>query len=289
MSMVQFGTHSLKRIFPHTNERKKIVKLKYAVLTGLFAMLLTNCAKVPKSAKEAAEDALAARDYQTALSRAQAIIDNPGSDEDLQSAYLVKGQALLGLSEIDATDSLLEISQTEDKNLFEVLPTMDDLDTATAAADSFELAEGLAPTSRSTSELRSSQQLARMMANFTVVVKMLTRVFDVSTVGVTLTADAATAKDAMDYLYGGSRTVQYYVTNAIDAAQKSGSLTDDQEDLIVTTLTSIFEHLRLIQIALDGSGDYSYDTGTSSGTLNASSLDAEILEVLSFEMMRANL
>jgi len=265
------------------------MKTTFLVLASVFFLLNSGCGlkfSKDKTPREEAERALSNKDYATAITKAQIVLDDPSASEgDKQGAYLVLGKALLGKNNAtpDEVKAAIEAGQTAHRNFFEVVPSWDTSDTA---ADAFNTAEEMgAERSTEPSTINSTAQLNRMTANLTVVVKMFTRVLTIDS-SATVLNEGFTILDGLDYWFGGTRTVSYYVQNALAAMAKT-VLDDNTKDIINDVATTI-ENIRLINVARNGGDDFTYDDGTSH-TINSSSTEMEIKAAIDFQIFELNL
>lgn len=234
----------------------------------------------------AAEDALANGDYSTARTQAQAILDSETSTaEEQQRANLVIGAALLGEAEVVGDDVLAAFeAATTGTLVYDLIPDIDE-DTAVDAADA--LNSGANPESRNIGRsitVSAEKQRLRSIANLSVVLKMLTRVFVIDIGGVTL-VEGYTIQDALDYLFVGSRTVAYYAANAADAAA-AADFSSDMESLM-DLLSDAMANLGLMHAAINGGDPWDYDHDSMFGTINSGTSDGELLETAGYEILRA--
>ena len=114
-----------------------------------------------------------------------------------------------------------------------------------------------------TSSLNTTAQFRRGFANATVVVKMVTRYLDITvnpstsqataTLNSTAISESMTSRKVVLYLHNPPRTALYYAENAIDAFQKSESLTESQLKPFkrIKLIGKNFDRLRTIALNKD--------------------------------------
>ncbi len=97
----------------------------------------------------------------------------------------------------------------------------------------------------------SNAQFSRGLANVAVVMKMLNYVADfdasdLTNISATLNTDTVSnTKDAVNYLLGGNRNIQYYFTNAVDAFRKSGFISFQKASEVLKTFNDLAQKLKM--------------------------------------------
>jgi hypothetical protein len=186
--------------------------------------------------------------FESIATRASAQLEKDSlTDTERQSYLVIQGTAILGAHDItilNVVDVLADLE--DDSDVYEALRVLLGSISTTnlqLAADAINeanlLGGGLQPVSLlsegasvfSSAEvptLNNNKQLLRGVANLTVTVKMIIRVFSMDNSSVELTDSVDSYVDAVSYLFGGSRTVKYYADNAIDAFTLAGGLTESE-------------------------------------------------------------
>jgi hypothetical protein len=249
----------------------------------LSLLLVSGCSsnifKSLETAKQkTAAEAIRTGDFNSALSTSQAIIDSGATGPVLQSALVDKGVAILGQQNSLPYAVLPAVKTVADNptSANTVIKVINDtvtipLDKAQAAADALNYAQNLSSSSNISIQtvnvvfspsLNASAQLNRAVANFTVVVKMTTLYLDISSNPLTITLNSLAlasdikSKDVVAYLSTPPKTMAYYLTNAIDAAEKANVLTTSQLNIVKKTQPFGPNLANLNTIRLNG------DTGT---------------------------
>lgn len=244
-----------------------------------------------------ANDALQGGQYASAITNADTVLDDPNAsiDDKVQSS-LIKGQAILGKADITAAKLVITLEDRPEgatQNILSLFPDMD-IEEALLAADALNLAgfdiepsfftESLSVQGITAPQLTQNQQMARLIANATVCIKMLTRVYTITDTELTI-VEPHTFVDTLEYLFRREgRSVRTYSTAAKVAAPYTGLSPSNLA--LVDKITTCIDNLGLIKSAyLDHGTAYTYVDGITK-TINSNSTEDQVREAMTFEVLR---
>jgi hypothetical protein len=246
----------------------RVTQLTRWIVIATIPLCLAGCGQnifkgLAGEPSRTADEQLKQGNFQAAIDQADQLISNGVSGEALQEAYSTKGAAILAQNKnlpYNGIQKIIDLSKDPSANIVDTLDGVSSISPSAAAeaADCLNIADALGTSGDiQTSSianpvlspsLNSTAQLNRAFANGTVVVKMLTRYLDISVDGSDLSVtrnslsieSSLSIENIISYLYSPPKTVQYYATNAVDAAVKGNILTNDQ--------TTVLRRLKIIGV-----------------------------------------
>ena len=233
-------------------------------------------------------------DYKAVIDNIDNLIANSDlSSDDLKSAYILKGQAVLGRDNVKPTDlvtnvlNINENSTSDSKS--EVYTSIEDL-LSQNQVDSSSLKQSIESFDKALeidSNLDKSTHVSRAVVNALYVVKEITDVFSVSENSITKKVDdsyKSVVKTLIDPDNNGDTSdgVLFYTNNFVESFNKG--LSDDVDADFKSEMDRVDElssNLNKINQSLNVPGEsFSYNKNGQVFNLNSSSEDTDILDAL---------
>lgn len=246
-----------------------------------------------------AQQALDNGNYSEAISKANEVINSNIPSADKQQALIVKGEAIMGQSNVTAATIIASFEATStsaNQNIFSILPAGIDLQTATAAAEALNDAYDISQegsqslsvpktrilTTTTSNGFTKDQYLARLLANGIVVNKMVSYVWTITDTGIEVNPPYD-LMDTLAYLFPSSTRSAMYYTNVVNSTKNFCGLSQDKIDIItkivdcMTNINSIYEATHV------GGTPYTY----AHGTINSSSSTTNIKAAIDYNVVNA--
>ncbi len=264
-------------------------RTRLVVCAIMVAATLSGCGQnifkgLAGTAARTASEELKAGNYDAAISQADTTINSNPAVDTLQTAYSIKGTAILMKYQslpIHLFQTVIDLSNNPGTNIIsaflETLPI--DLQNANLAADALNTANTLSSTTNLTissitsvaPSLNSTAQLNRTIANTSVVIKMLTRYLDIGTDGsvsknTIAISNGISMADIINYITTPPKSLTYYANSAVDAGTASGIFTDSQ--LIILDRVSMFgNNLNQLRNIVTNGNDGTFELVDETGTV----------------------